>query len=220
MSVRLFRDVDLYHAIVERVAHGEDYYAAAAAEHRAHGYPTAPAAVFRQPWLAWILAVLRFDWLRSLALFPLVASIAILFYRSLLRTGLSPAQRVGCFAIFASGLGIGVMRGAAYQHESWAGLLIALSLLLYRPGRWGASVCLGLAACFFRELALPYLMAMALFALLERSWRELAAWTVSAVLFCVIFAVHISRAAALLPGRRLCVGCLSGCILPDCHLHC
>ena len=89
------------------------------------------------------------------------------------------------------------MHGAAYQHESWAGLLIALSLMLYRPQRWGASVCLGLAACIFRELALPYLMAMALFALLERRWRELAAWTVSAVLFCVIFAVHISRAAAL-----------------------
>ena len=61
---------------------------------------------------------------------------------------------------------------SAYLHETWAGLLIALSLLLYQPYKWAAAVCLGVAACVFRELAFGYLIAMGAAALLERRWRR------------------------------------------------
>ena len=78
-----FSDYDLYRTIVARVARGGDYYSAAVEEQRAHGYPTAPAIVFRQPWLAWMLAALPLDCLRSLAAFPLFALLSALTYRGI-----------------------------------------------------------------------------------------------------------------------------------------
>src|SRR4051812_29894161 len=60
-------DLTLYRAIVGRVMQGENYYHAAATEHRILTYPTAPAQVFREPALAWMLAALRSDGLRRAA---------------------------------------------------------------------------------------------------------------------------------------------------------
>lgn len=193
----VFRDGDLYRAIVGRVAAGESYYVAAPAEHRAHHYPTTPAPVFRQPWLAWLLAALRFPVLRLAAVYPLFIALGVLAYRELLRSQLSASLRLGIFAILLSGLGVVGMDGASYAHEVWAAGLIALSLLIYSPERWAASVALAFAACLFRELALPYLLAMAAFALGQRRWRELAAWTGAGAAFCVVFALHLAIASRL-----------------------
>src|SRR5689334_23978045 len=64
-------DLMLYRAIVGRLAHGENYYQAAAAEQRARSYPTAPAPVFREPTLAWTLAALKSDGLCRAAIIGL-----------------------------------------------------------------------------------------------------------------------------------------------------
>ncbi len=47
-------DVDLYRSIAARVANGESYYFAAAAEHRAAQYPLYPFYTVRPPVLAWL----------------------------------------------------------------------------------------------------------------------------------------------------------------------
>ena len=84
-----------------------------------------------------------------------------------------------------------------YFHEVWAALLIALSLASYRLSHWSISVLLGLAACLFRELALPFLGAMAVFAVYERKYRELAGWVAGIAVFCGLFGWHLSVAATL-----------------------
>jgi hypothetical protein len=60
-------DMDLYRAVNERVAAGEDYYRAAAAEHRAFGMPTAPFVTVRTPILAWTSALWGEDGWRAVA---------------------------------------------------------------------------------------------------------------------------------------------------------
>ena len=70
-----------------------------------------------------------------------------------------------------------------------------MSLALRRPhrqgaGAWGASLAVGLLAALLRELAAPYLLVMALFALLEGRRGEAAAWAAALAAFAVALAVH------------------------------
>ena len=50
-------EMDLYRAIDARVAAGENYYEAAAEEHREFGIPTSPFVTIRTPVLAWTSAL-------------------------------------------------------------------------------------------------------------------------------------------------------------------
>ena len=191
-----FSDGALYNAIADRVERGEGYYAAARAEQQAHGYPTTPAVVFREPTLSWVMALLRFDILRRAAPAALAAVAGLAIYRALRREGVAWPARAGAMVVLASGLGIVFQTQAYALHETWAALLIALSLAVYQPGRWRGALALGLAACLFRELALPYLLAMGGVALLESRQREAAGWAAGALAFAALFAVHLTLAAA------------------------
>jgi hypothetical protein len=191
-----FDDPQLYRNIANRVAHGQGYYQAAMAEHRAHGYPTSPALVFREPALAWLMAVLREDVWRQAAFYGLAAITAVAVLRAFEREGMSFRHCAVALVVMTTGIGLVIIRGGIFLiHEAWAGLLIALSLALYTPGRWRAAVVIGLAACLVRELALPYLAAMGALALWERRWRELAAWAAACAVFLVLFAIHLHAAA-------------------------
>jgi hypothetical protein len=193
-----FDDPHLYRNIADRIARGQGYYQAAQAEHRAHGYPTSPAQVFREPALAWLMAVLREDVWRQAAFFGLAAIAAVAVLHAFEREGMSARHRAIAMVVMTTGLGLVIIHGGIlFIHEAWAGLLIALSLALYSPGRWRAAVVVGLAACLVRELALPYLAAMGAMALWERRWRELAAWAGAGAVFLVLFAIHLHAAAAL-----------------------
>lgn len=83
-----------------------------------------------------------------------------------------------------------------YWHESWAALLIILSLSVRTPNRWVPSVLLGLAAVLVRELALPYLALMAFFAWRERSRVEAGAWALSILIFFAAMVAHSAAVAA------------------------
>ena len=187
----------LYRAITERVARGENYYTAAAAEQRARYFPTSPAQTFREPTLAWILAALKTDQARWLAMIGISLAVLAAFGKALAWTGLDARLRWSAMPLIASGLAISWFPGSAYLHEVWAGLLMALSLALYRPGRWVVPLLIGLAACFVRELAVPYLAAMALSALVERRHREFAGWAAGIALFAGFFAWHLAVARTL-----------------------
>jgi hypothetical protein len=190
-------DGAVYAHIVDRVRAGGDYYVVAADEHRRNGYPTSPAMVFRQPVAAMLLAQLPGVAARWGALLALAAASAIAAREALRKTTLSPrTQFLGVLAI-ATGLANAGMPLAPYMHEVWASLLILLSLSVYQFERPAVAALLGLAACLFRELALPYLLAMALMDLLERRWRSALCWAGAAALFVVAFAFHLHRAAEL-----------------------
>ena len=210
-----FPDSHLYRNIEAQVVHGADYYAAAAAEQRAHGYPTWPPVVIREPTEAFVLAALGNDMIRWAALLALTAVALEAVRRALARTALSSRQQLWSLALATSGLAAAVSPQVVYLHEVWAAPLIALGLALRRPGRWAASVCAIVAACLVRETALPVLAVMAAFALYERRWREAAGWVCAGALFCGLFAVHLLLAARQhLPGDVVSPGWVRASGLP------
>jgi hypothetical protein len=86
---------------------------------------------------------------------------------------------------------LGVLQpGTALVQESWAGLLIALSLAVAGPGRLVEAVALGLAAALIVQGAALYPIAMALVALLARRRREALGWGSAVALFGIVFVVH------------------------------
>jgi len=189
-------DVGLYRAIVNRVSRGEDYYVAAAAEQRANGYPTAPAVAFREPAETLLLVALQTDLARHAALLGLAVAATLALWFALGQMDLTPATRRWSLLLTLTGMAVCLAQNAPYMHETWAGLLITLSLALRRPERWALSVCAAFAACLLRELALPFLFVMLAFAACERRWRESLAWLGAIALFGGLFAIHCVLAGA------------------------
>lgn len=192
-----YHDTTLYRKMVSNLVEGNGYYSTVGVEHRLHGYPTSPPQVFREPTLAWFLATLRFEPIRIACLFFLAAAVAVQFYRVLLQSDLSTTGRIAFVTAASTGLGYVAAKDAAYSHEVWASLLLAMSLLLYRKNRWLPSIVIAVAACLIRELALPFLLVMAAWALSERRWCELAGWTIGVTVFSLLFALHLVSAAQI-----------------------
>jgi hypothetical protein len=196
-SPRGISDANLYRAVTDRVMGGENYYAAAAAEHRRLVYPTAPAAVFREPTLALVLAALRTDLARRIALVVLSLVTFFALRNAMARAGINPAIRFFAIPLLGTGIAVAWAPNSPYLHEIWAGLLIALSLASYSPGKWLLPVLFGLGACLIRELAFPYLMAMAAFAAYERRHREFLGWFAAMVFFAALLVMHLYAAISL-----------------------
>ncbi|MFM9828804.1 MAG: hypothetical protein ACKVOB_08685, partial [Sphingomonas sp.] len=76
-------------------------------------------------------------------------------------------------------------------HEVWAGLLIALSLALWRPGRWVESVAIALCAMTLRETAALYPLVMLGAAMVTGRRREALGWALSLAVFTLLMALHI-----------------------------
>jgi hypothetical protein len=196
-----YTDRELYREITRRVAAGQDYYAAAAATQRAHGYPTAPPWVFRAPAEAWLLALLGEDAVRWGVLLLLAAGAVVLMRDAAEQAAASRWRRTAVALLFGVGLAMVGAPAAAYLHENWAAVFIGLSLACWRPGaagakgRWRLAVAFGLLACLFRELALPYLLVMAAFAAVERRRAELLGWAAAVAVLAALLSVHFALAA-------------------------
>lgn len=188
-------DPELYRHIIARVAQGEPYYEAAAAEQRASGFPLRPFVTVRLPTLATLSA-----WLGSsgtVFALALLSFATILAWIVRLHSEIPGWQGQLAMALVMVPCLMIVSPVIALFHESWAALLVALSLGLWRPGRWVSSLVIGLAACLFRETAAPFLLLMASAALLERRWREAMGWTGAIGLFVLILWVHVGEVAAV-----------------------
>ncbi|MEG3083523.1 hypothetical protein U1707_07710 [Sphingomonas sp. PB2P12] len=182
------RDMALYAGIVDGVRHGGTYYAVAADAMRAGDYPMKPFVTMRLPTLAVTTAAMP-SFAVVTMLYALAIATMIAWYGRLQAVLTRPALAIamilllgGMLAFFQSGLML--------FHEIWAGLLIALSLAMHRPGRWIEAVAFGLAAVLIRETAAPYLALMAAFAFVEGSRREAAAWMVSLVIIAIVLVLH------------------------------
>ena len=193
-------DLALYDRVIARIGHGENYYAAAAEEHRASDYPLRPGVAVRLPTLAYLDLWLGDRGQGADVLVPgeLVAALALLlavvwaWWRRLgEEPGGAPYQRIGTALIFM-GASLGLNRYYFVLHELWAGMLIALSLALHRPGqRWFGAVLVAAVALAIREHALPYVMLMAALALWRRDWKEGAAWLAVIAAFFAYLGVHL-----------------------------
>jgi hypothetical protein len=88
-------------------------------------------------------------------------------------------------------------------HESWAGLLIALSLALRTDRRFVAAVLIGLLAALIRELAMPYLLVMVLFAAYERKRGEAIAFALALLVSIGALAWHATAVTTLVTSHDL-----------------
>jgi hypothetical protein len=183
--------------VADRVAKGGNYYAVAAAEQRAHGYPTAPPMAFREPALTWGLALLKTQFWRRTALLLLLAAATVAMREALDRTSIPKMWRFPATLCQISGFAIAWHSLQVYQHEVWAALLMALSLALYRPQRYWPAICIAVLACLVRELAFAFMLAMAAFAIYEKRRGEALAWGAGMVAFVAVFEVHFVIASKL-----------------------
>lgn len=183
------RDIILYESIVDAVRHGGNYYATAADALRLGNYPLRPFITMRLPGLATVQA-----WLPHLAvltlLYALVLSVTAAWFMRLRDAFPDWPARVIAMALLAGGMMAFVQADLWAFHEVWAGLLIALSLALRRPGRWVSAVAAGLLAVLIRETAVLYLGIMAAAAWIEGERREAYAWAGAVGVLALALVAH------------------------------
>ena len=195
-DVRRDDDLALYDRIIARVRSGEDYYAAAIEEQRAGDYPVRPGLAVRLPTLAFAHAYLGETVLQGLAALLLVLTGWAWWRRFGAEAGGKRYRNFAAILVVLGGVTV-LNRYYSVLHEFWTGALIALSLGLHRPGRFGASLLVAALALALREHALPYVLLMAAIALWRRDWREGAAWIALLVAFSLALALHLGTVAAL-----------------------
>jgi hypothetical protein len=185
-------DLRLYRAIVEHVHAGESYYDAAGRELRAYGYATGSVFNWRVPTYAWVIGALPSPSLAKiiLASFALVA--LLLAYAAIQKeTGQIPAT---ISVLLLLGVFQWCVDGDAFlSQELWAGVLITLSIGASAKGCWRIGVTAGLAALFFRELALPYCIVAAVLARRGKRRPEWFAWLAGFACYGILLAFHASQ---------------------------
>jgi hypothetical protein len=191
-------DAQLYRRMVEGVARGGGYYQVAPAELRRGHFPLRPFLAVRPPLLTMLLARLPGPSTRF-GLLVALAGVCFASWAYALRTlaAREPLRYAAALVLLAGGLAPILSSTAYLFHEVWAGMLVSTSLALYTPRRWAMSLALGLAAALLRELAAPYLLVMAAFALMERRRGEAAAWIAALAVFAAALAGHAAAAAAV-----------------------
>jgi membrane-bound metal-dependent hydrolase YbcI (DUF457 family) len=186
-------DAALYEKITSAVASGENYYEVAAREHRLNNFPLKPYFTVRPPVLAWLSAAAGPAG-TTLAMYILIGAVAMTWLGVLRAVAAAPLVQYAIFALIAESLLIFRIYPISVFHESWAALLIAWSIALRRPGRYGPSIAAGLAAVLVRDIALPFLVLMAVTAAWEKSWREASCW---GAVIGVALAVQVAHAMAV-----------------------
>jgi hypothetical protein len=181
-------DLQLYRDIISRVHAGEGYYRTTADELRKGNYPLKPFFTFRLPTHATIYAALGER--AMVIIFWLLSAALMAAWWIRLRNCLPRPLLAATLVLVAGGLGGLLQPQTGLFHESWAAILLALMIALYRPERIWPAVLAGGAALMIRELALPMILAMAGLALLEKRWKEAGAWSAVVALFAIYVALH------------------------------
>jgi hypothetical protein len=187
-------DFNLYETIDKRVARGESYWHAALAEQRATRFPTKPFLTVRLPTLAYGYALWGLIGWRVIALLLWCVSlmgIIVLFAR---RT--TWPERLAAAAAAGTIGSIAMIPKVGLSHEAIAGLFLSSALVVYRPQRWWPALLLAACGLAVRELALPFLLLWAAFAVSERRWREFAAVVAVIALFGIGLYFHAQAVIA------------------------
>lgn len=183
-------DVMLYQQIAAGVRGGGNYYAVAAGSQRRMGYPLRPFVTMRLPTLALIQAFLPHLSVLIL-LYGLAAATALAWYFRL--DAILPRLTARAIGLVLLGCGslICLRADLAPFHEVWAGLLIALSLAMWRPDDWLPAVSAATCAMLIRETAALYAIVMAIMAWRAGNRREVAGWAMGLGILSIAVAAHI-----------------------------
>lgn len=195
-------DVALYAAEVERIAHGEGYYQAAAAELVARGYPTRSVFNWRPPLPMWLLGKLPTPRIGQVLLGALGALLLLMGFRAAALEE-QPATHLSLQPFICALLLIGAVLPTFLDKLYvvpilWSGTFLGLSISAYGLQRpyWG--VGFGVAAVFLRELALPYCLLAAFLAWRAGRRREVMAWLVGLAAWLSYYGVHCYKAWSLI----------------------
>jgi hypothetical protein len=188
-----FGDIAFHRLIVARLHAGDRYYDIYGPELRQHGYATRPVFHWRLPTLDWLLAALP-DARLGRGLLVCLALGMVLVWSDTVRRDFGLPSACGAALLLLPSLVAAAVGDCFYQHDLWAGVLIALSLGLHRRSRPAGIAC-GLAALAIRELALPYVLVMLLTATRERRPREALTWGLGLAGFAVLLGVHAGLVA-------------------------
>ncbi len=184
-------DTALYRAEIERIASGEGYYEAARAELTERGYPTRNVFNWRTPLPMWMIGKLPNRQLAKWLLGLMALGVMVLGFEILAREqGHGLGRPLACALLLTGPLAPCVLYDEFVAPMSWASIFIALSICGYGLRRPRIGVAMGLAAVFFRELALPYCLLAATIAASHRRWKELAAWCAGLAAWGLFFATH------------------------------
>ncbi|WP_084581544.1 hypothetical protein [Sphingomonas azotifigens] len=189
-------DIGLYERVVASMKGGDPYYVAASDAMRAGGYPLHPFLTMRLPALAAVEAALP-GW-ASIGLLLALAALTAVAWASRVGatlTGLFP--RAVMVLLLAASMLAFFQPGLVLFHEVWAGLLVALSLALRRPGRALEAIALGFAAMLIRETAALYVVVMLIFAWGEDRRGEALGWGVALLLFGGVLGLHAHAVAGV-----------------------
>ncbi len=192
-----YTDMMLFRDIVAQVDAGKDYYAAATELQRAHHYPTRPFVTVREPTL--YLAAAEVGWPTLNQLEKVLAGLVIVIWLLALPPPVMWLEKLAAAGCVATACLAPIAVSLTPMSEAWCGLFLALALglTLWSRARWWMPVIVIAAALVLRELALPFLLLAAAFALWERRWKELAAWAAVLVLFAAGLAWHAANVAAV-----------------------
>ena len=184
-----FSDVDLYRSVVTAISEGHNYYDFIVQAHRGHGYPLKPFVTVRPPLLAVFSGTIG-PLATRLTLTALIVATTLAWYARL-RTSPLPLPATFGAAVLIAMAGALLYGGSRNVfHESWAGLLIALSLALRTPQHYRAAVFFGLLAVLIREFTIAYLGMMLVCAAYERRWHEAMLWLGTLLLGGMAMAGH------------------------------
>ena len=189
-------DLALYDVIARRVGEGENYYRVAVEEQRARDFPVRPGLAVRLPTLAHLFGLLGNVGMAVLATVLSLLTLAAWW----LRLGEEPGgeeHRTIALLLLVIGAATGLKLEYLVLHEVWAGLLLALSFALHRPGKWGLAWLAAAAALSIREHALPFVLLMGALAAGRRDWREAVAWAGLALVFVIGMMAHLAQVAPL-----------------------
>lgn len=187
-------DLELYSRIHERYHAGENYYAAAMAEQRAHNYPTKPFMTVRLPTLAWFDGLVSDQAWKIIATLLLVGTV-LAWLGAFASLASGPERIAAVVLIFVAGAGVYDARAMQF-HELISGLLLTIALGLYRPERWWPSLIFAALALAVRELAMPFILLWGAFALSQKKWKEAGAIAALVAAFAIGLYLHSLGVAA------------------------
>jgi hypothetical protein len=181
-------DINLFRAVVERMNQGEPYYPAMRTELIARGYPTASFFNWRPPGIFTLLSrAPRLAHATMLILAVMALAMTAFAFRN------SPPGILTLAILLQIGAALfpAIPRDGLYMPETWAGILLLLSVLAYTVGAMRLAVAAAIAAACARELALPYVFVSIAFALQARRFDEVRWYVVGLLVFGVYYGAHI-----------------------------
>lgn len=189
-----FTDLLLYDSIIAGLRAGGNYYQLTADTLRAGSYPLRPFVTFRLPTHSVVQAALPSAVVIA-ALWLLAIGVAAAWWTRLAPALRRAPPRIAAAVLFAGGTLVFVQPGLVAFHEIWAGLFVALSLGVRRPGHWTEAVAIALVAMLVRETAALYVLAMGALALVDGERREAIGWGAALAVFALVLGFHAHAVA-------------------------